>query len=126
MKWIINRKSLTDMDQSRIYRRIHFLRELGNAGGRQRKNMIRNITEAEMEAISLIARYIVNGSIVLLQRDYNIFRRNRDVFRQLMNPIISLTRRKNNLLTHHHLLPKLLREYYIDLSIIMEIRAPED
>ena len=50
------------MDQSNVHRRIHFLRELGNANVRDRKVIIRYMTAEQMEALGEVIRYIINGS----------------------------------------------------------------
>jgi hypothetical protein len=47
------------MDQSLVYRRIHFLRELGQANKTIRKLLVRYMTREQMEAWEEVAGYIV-------------------------------------------------------------------
>jgi hypothetical protein len=47
------------MDKSLVYRRIHFLMELGQASKTTRKLLVRYMTIEQMEALSNIAGYIV-------------------------------------------------------------------
>ena len=47
------------MDKSLVYRRIHFLMELGQASKTTRNLLVRYMTREQMEALSNIAGYIV-------------------------------------------------------------------
>ena len=55
------------MDQSLVYQRIHFLRELGQANKTIRKLLVRYLTREQMEALAEVAGYIVRGSIRVVQ-----------------------------------------------------------
>jgi hypothetical protein len=57
------------MDQSLVYRRIHFLRELGQANKTTIKLLVRYMTREQMEALAKVAGYIVRGSIRVLPQD---------------------------------------------------------
>jgi hypothetical protein len=47
------------MDQSLVYRRIHFLRALGEANKTTRKLLVRYMTIEQMEALAEVVGYIV-------------------------------------------------------------------
>ena len=114
------------MEHSLVYRRIYFLKELGNTRVRYRKIMIQSINVQQMAALAKIVQFMLNGSLSILQRDYRIFRRYINMLRQLISPSISLTRKRNSLLRHHDLLPRILREYYLNQTIIIEIQNADE
>ena len=47
------------MDQSVVYRRIHFLRELGQANKMTRKLLVLSMTREQMAALAEVVGYIV-------------------------------------------------------------------
>ena len=111
---------------SRIFVRIHFLTELSGANVRLRTGLLRYITRGQMECIQIMASQILEGRILLLERDRNYFRRYRDLLRSLQSPNISFTRKKRLLLTFHTLVPRLLRRQYLNRAIANEVRAAEN
>ena len=82
-----------------MYRRIHFLRELGQANKTTRKLLVRYITREQMEALAEVAGYIVRGSIRVLSQDATHFRERSLILRQVIDPRISLRRKRNTLVT---------------------------
>jgi len=113
------------LQQSAVYGRIHFLRELANAGFRERKTLLRHMTAGQMEALGEVFRYIVLGKIPPLSRDVSIVRDKRYVLRQIAEPGISLRRKRNSLLNNHALIPRLLRPYYLDSALHLSITSFE-
>lgn len=114
------------LQQSVVYGRIHFLRELGNTEARLRKTLLRYMTEGQMEALAEVFRYIVRGSIPALTRDVSIIRKKRYVLRQIADPGISLRRKRNSLLSNHVLIPRLLRPYYLNSALHLSIKSFEE
>jgi hypothetical protein len=96
------------MDQSLVYRRIHFLRELGQANKMTRTRLVRYMTREHMEALAEVAGYIVRGSIRVFPQDATHFRERSLSLRQVIDPRISLRRKRNTLVTYHNLVPRLL------------------
>ena len=113
------------MEQSIVYGRIHFLRELSNADTATRKLLLRYMTHGQMEALGEVARYIVNGSIRVLAQDARYFRERSLVLRQTFDRRISLRRKRNTLITYHDIIPRLLRPTYLNLATILSIRSEE-
>ena len=107
------------MDQSPVYRHFEYLRDLGLTEPRERQTILRHANRDRLLAILEVNRAICNGAIVLLERDYRVFRRKRRVLRQLVSPSISLTRKKAILLRQHALLPRLLRDFYLIQVVIL-------
>lgn len=113
------------MEQSAVYGRIHFLRELGQANKPTRILLIRYMTMEQMDALVEVTRFIVNGSIRILQRDLIHLRERYLVLRQISDPRISLRRKRNALLSYHDIIPRLLRRHYLDRAIVLSIRGME-
>jgi hypothetical protein len=74
------------MYQSLVYRRIHFLRELGQANKLTRKLLVRYMTKEQLEALAEVAGYIVRGSIRVLPQDTTHFRERLLILRQVIDP----------------------------------------
>ena len=107
------------MDQFLVYRRIHFLRELGQANKTIRKLLVRYMTREQMEALAEVAGYIVRGSIRVLPQDATHFRERSLILR------ISLRRKRNTLVTYHNFVPRLLRPHYMNRAVVLSIRSDE-
>ena len=114
------------MAQSRVHRRYPFLTELGTARPRDRKMTLEYINPDQMDAISTVARHIVKFKIPLLERDYDYFHEKRRILRIVAGPLISFRRKKRVLLSHHKIIPRLLREFYLRHTIRQEVRASEE
>lgn len=57
------------MDQSAVFDRIHFLRELGKSEKTTRQLLVRYMTAEQIEALSEVVRYIVVSSISVLRKE---------------------------------------------------------
>lgn len=113
------------MDQSLVYRRIHFLRELGQANKTTRKLLVCYMTREQMEALVEVAGYIIRGSIRVLPQDATHFRERSLILRQVIGPRISLRCKRNALVTYHNLVPRLLRPHYLNRAVVLSIRSGE-
>lgn len=113
------------MDQSNVYQRIHFLRELGAANATTRKLLIRCITREQMEALAEVVRYILNGALAVLVGDVPFIRERSLSLRQLIDPRISLRRKRNTLLLNQDIVPRLLRRPYLNRAILLSVRTGE-
>ncbi len=60
-----------EMERSRIALRMDYLFYLGSESASHRRTMIRYITPGQMECLELIAKQIVEGQILILDRDSN-------------------------------------------------------
>ena len=109
------------MDQSLVYRRIQFLRELGQVNKTIRKLLVRYMTREQMEALAEVAGYIVRGSIRVLPQDATHFRKRLLILKQVIDPRISLRRKRNTLVTYHNLVPRLLRPHYLNRAVVLSI-----
>ena len=115
------------MNQSLVRRHLFFLTELGNETSvRVRKGLIRMLNIYMMTDLTKVVECIMNGSIPILVRDYRIFRRHVGVLRQILSPRISLQRKKRMLVCYNRLIPRLLRENYLNQTIVIELRSVEN
>ena len=114
------------MEYSRVYGRYYYLRDLGRMNVRNRKLMIENIIPAQLDAISTVARHIVESRIQIMDIDSDYFRRRRRILKVLAKPSISFRRKRRLLLSQHQLIPKLLRTTYLRRTIRAEVRAREE
>ena len=108
-----------------MYRRIHFLRELGQANKTTIKLFVRYMTREQMETMTEVAGYIVGGSIRVLPQDATHFSERSLIFRQVIDPRISLRRKRTALVTYHNLVPRLLRPHYLNRAVVLSIRSGE-
>jgi hypothetical protein len=113
------------MDQSLVYRSIHFLRELGQANKTIRKLLVRYLTREQMEALAEVAGYIIRGYIRVLPQDATHFRERLLILKQVIDPRISLRRKRNILVTYHNLVSHLLRPHYLNRVVALSIRYGE-
>ena len=113
------------MDQFLVYGRIHFLRELGQGNKTTRKLLVRYITREQKEALAEVAGYIVRGSIRVLPQYATHFRERSLILRQVIDPRISLRRKRNTLVTYHNIGPRLLRPHYLNRAVVLSIRSGE-
>ena len=114
------------MAQSRVYRRYYFLQELGAASARMRKITIDNMIPEQMDAISVVARYIVESRIPIMDRDSDYFQQIRRVLRAIAGHTIPFRRKRRLLLRYHKILPRLLREFYLRHTLRVELRSGEE
>ena len=106
-----------------MYRCLHFLRELGQANKTIRKLLVRYMTREQMEALAEVAGYIVRGSIRVLPQDTTHFRERSLILRQVIDPRMSLRRKRNTLVTYHNFVPRLLRPHYLNRAVVLSIRS---
>lgn len=113
------------MENSLVHGRIYFLNELRDTSITTRKTMIEYINVYQMKALERVIRFILNGSINILERDLETFSRYVYLLRQIISQSVSLRRKRDNLLIHHGILPRVLRSYYLNQAIILEIQSVE-
>ena len=114
------------MAGSRVHGRYYFLKELGAASARMRKITIDNMIPQQMDAISVVARYIVESRIPIMDRDSDYFQQIRRLLRAIAGHTIPFRRKRRLLLRYHKILPRLLREFYLRHTIRVEIRRGEE
>ena len=114
------------MVYSRVYGRDYYLQELGRTSVRNRKSMIENIIPAQLDAISTVARHIVESRIPIMDIDSDYFRRRRRIMKVITKPSLPFRRKRRLLLSQHQLIPKLLRTTYLRRTIRAEIRTREE
>jgi hypothetical protein len=88
--------------------------------------MIEAMTPGQMECIQIIARQIVDGEMLILDRDSDYFRRYQRMLRALKSDRMSVARKKRLLLMKRTFVPRLLRSTYIRQAIRNEIRYSEE
>ena len=108
---------------SLVFDRVFFLRELGRrTTKREREQMIDWMNSAIMEAFQQVVECIVYGLFPIRRPDYREFRERGEALRQLISPHVSLSRKKRTLKSIQALLPRLLRERYLQRTIRVERR----
>lgn len=103
------------MEQSRVMQNADFLRELGHANYIRQRVIIQRANQRQISALS----------DVVLSHDRSFFRQHNLVMRTLSSSRVSVSRKKRTLLTHHTLIPSLLRDYYLARILILTIRNSE-
>ena len=93
---------------------------------RNRKLMIENIIPVQLDAISTVARHIVESRIQIMDIDSDYFRRRRRILKVLAKTSISFRRERRLLVSQHQLIPKLLRTTYLRRTIRAEVRTREE
>ena len=86
------------------------------------KQMIDWMNSAIMEAFQQVVECIVYGLFPIRRPDYREFRERVEALRQLISPHVSLSRKKRTLKSIQALLPRLLRERYLQRTIRVERR----
>ena len=116
-----------EMERSTIFRRLHYLLELSReTSARQRRGLIRIMNPGQTECLQLMAKQILEGQILIYDKDYRYFRRYRNVLRTLKSGWVSIERKKRLLAIHRSLIPRLLRRQYLSAAIRNEIRSTEN
>ena len=82
--------------------------------------LINQMNDSVMEAFAKIVKCILYGTFVIRPRDYREFRHHVDALRQIATVQMSLRRKKRTLGRIHDLIPRLLRERYIQRTITVE------
>lgn len=110
------------MNQSNVMQNADFLRLLREANPSRQNTMISRASNRQILALCDVARFLLEGGIPILPRDRSHFRL---VMRQLGSPRISITRKKEALLSHRALIPRLLRDHYLARILIRSLRDRE-
>jgi hypothetical protein len=113
------------MQQSTVYVNIPFLSQLREATVPNRKVLIERATRQQIDAISDIVDVILEGHVIVVAHDIREFRRFKTLLRQIANPRISTARKKTSLSTHHALIPRLIRTYYVIGAIVYRVTSAE-
>lgn len=114
------------MAHSIIYRHAHFLLALGDASASNRRTMLMNLTQNQLNAIVTLLDGIVHGVVSPMRCDALLFQRKRRLFRTLTSKHVSSRRKKTLLKTNHTLIPRLLRAIYLIQVALHEQRAGEE
>lgn len=114
------------MAHSIIFRHAHFLLALGDASASNRRTILTNLTQNQLNAIVTVLDGIVHGVVSPLRRDALLFQRKRRLFRTLTSNHVSPRRKKTLLQTHHTLIPRLLRALYLIQVAFHEQRSGEE
>ena len=109
-----------------MYGRYYYLQELGRTTVRNRKLMIENMIPAQLDAISTVARHIVDSRIQIMFIDSEYFRRRRRILQVIATLELPFRRKRRLLLSQHQMIPKLLRTTYLRRTIRAEIRTREE
>lgn len=80
---------------------------------------------AQMDAIFEVIDKVLSGDMRLFVRDVQCFREMSNVLRSLISTAISLSRKKNTLQRFQQILPRLLRAYYLDQTVMRVMRSAE-
>lgn len=101
----------------------NFLRVLRQANRSRQRTMIPSASDRQILALCDVVAHLLQ--VPILPRDRSHFRRWRLVMRQLISPRISIARKKETLLSHCELIPRLLRDYYLARILIRILRDRE-
>ena len=99
---------------------LSYLTSLRNDAS-HRRQLLTSITPGQIAAISEVAKRLIDGTIGPIRGDIRVFSRNRLALRALASNRVSDARKKNVLLRHLSLIPVLLREIYLMLTIVEEM-----
>lgn len=113
------------MDQSNIMQNANFLRVLRQANRSRQLTMIPSASDRQILALCDVVAHLLQGHVPILPRDRSHFRRWRLVMRQLISARISIARKKETLLSHCELIPRLLTNYYLARILIRVLRERE-
>lgn len=101
-----------------IIRNSTFLESLYYAEPRERQQLLHDVTNDQIEGISVLARYILNGGIMITNVQRRKLKHFKETLRCLKSHRISASRKKRLLRTHHNLLPLLIQPF---LSLLNEL-----
>ena len=113
------------MDHSTVYLHIAYLLHLQETETSVRKNLLQNLTNHQLKAITEVAKRILNGIINPMRRDVQIFER-RLLLRTLCSNYVSYGRKKTLLQRFHSFIPILLRTVYLISTILDELRTTRE
>ena len=109
---------MSRIPQSHAFRNLDFLIRLGSVRRKaDRKDMCLALTTSQLRGIGEVADCVVGQKISILRFDRRFFRQDVFLLRILADYNQPVERRKNNLISRHRILPRLLRRSYIRASI---------
>ena len=114
------------MNLSKVYLKLNFLLRLKDTTVPVRKDLLCNMTFSQLEAVTEIARRVVNGVINTRRRDVQLFRIKRLVLITLASNTVSSARKKALIRRHHSLVPVLLRTLYLIRTILDEVTTARE
>ena len=104
-----------------VFDRYSFLRELGKeTSATARKGIIEFMNVHRMEAVSSLIKYILRGAFTIRRTDYREFRQYVNALRHIVSPRVSLAKKRQTLMRFNRLIPRLLREEYLQKAIRVE------
>ena len=110
------------MEQTQIYRAIHYLISVRNATAADHKTLLQNITRDQLLAIGEVAKRLTNGHINPLRRGMQLFSRRRLMLRSLASPRVSVERKKRLVDRYHSVVPSMLKIIYLIQTIVNEVK----
>lgn len=108
------------MDYLKVYLSFNYLTSLRAKRGR--RQLLHNITSAQIKAINEVAKRITDGTINPMRRDVAVFERKQLVLRSLASKQVTVARKRVILQRHYTMLPIMLRTIYMIVTIVDEIR----
>lgn len=108
------------MERSVVWLRIYFLRALRDGDRTTRLYMIDAMNREQMNAMTRVVKFLLNGRIHVMGRDALVFARFDTMMRGLVSRRVSLDRKKTSLKRHLSLLPRLLRGRYLIQAIHLD------
>ena len=116
-KWVTCRKTQV-MEDSQVYRSIHYLIEVNIATPTDRKRLLQNITTDQVLAMREVAKRLTNGHINPLRRDARLFQSRRLMLRTLPSPRVSVERKKRLIRQYHSVI---MKSVYLIQTILDEV-----
>ena len=96
-----------------VYTYRHFLVRLQGVDETMRESMIKQILSRQMDAIAVVAKCVLDGTINPSRRDSHTLNRYRSILRILSSSDISSKEKKTSLLKYHNVIPILLHPIYL-------------
>ena len=106
------------MEDSQVYRSIHYLIEVNIATPTDRKRLLQNITTDQVLAMREVAKRLTNGHINPLRRDARLFQSRRLMLRTLPSPRVSVERKKRLIRQYHSVI---MKSVYLIQTILDEV-----
>ena len=109
------------MENSQVYRSLHYLITVRYAASSDRKRLLQNITNEQLFAVGEVAKRLMNGHINPLRRDTHLFQSRRLMLRTLSSPRVSVERKKQLIRRYHSVIPSMLKNIYLIQTIVDEV-----
>ena len=107
------------MERSSVYVHLNFLTSLREIGGR--RLLLQNMTSSQTKAVCEVVKRLVDVTINPLRRDVHALERKRTALRTLASDRVSVSRKKAIMRRNHSLIPIILRERYVIVTIADEL-----